>query len=82
MANAKKAEAVKSEIENRDTITVSISDAERIYELFMHIESADAHYHTCQSANFRQHVQSVYKAPNIGKAFDALKTAIDNAKGA
>jgi len=88
MATAKKNEAVKVEanpVETgsnvQDTVIISVNDAEKIYDLFFNVESADAHFHTCQSVNFRQHVQSVYKAPNISKAFEALKTAIDKAKG-
>jgi len=62
-------------------VIISVNDAEKIYDLFFNVESADAHFHTCQSVNFRQHVQSVYKAQNISKAFEALKTAINKAKG-
>lgn len=86
MATAKKNEAVKVEANpveagTNDAVIISVNDAEKIYDLFFNVESADAHFHTCQSVNFRQHVQSVYKAPNISKAFEALKTAINKAKG-
>ena len=86
MATAKKNEAVKVEANpveagTNDAVIISVNDTEKIYDLFFNVESADAHFHTCQSVNFRQHVQSVYKAPNISKAFEALKTAINKAKG-
>ena len=86
MATAKKNEAVKVEANpveagTNDAVIISVNDAEKIYDLFFNVESADAHFHTCQSVNFRQHVQSVYKAPNISKAFEALKTVINKAKG-
>ena len=62
-------------------ICISVEDAERIYSLFQNVEAADAHFHTCQAVNFRQHVQSVYKAENVRKAFEGLNAAINMAKG-
>lgn len=82
MAKGKTVEsAAIVEVEKKpDTVTISLADAEQLYELFKNVELADLHFHSCQSASFRQHVQSVYKAPNIKGAFEALKQKIDEAK--
>lgn len=64
-----------------DTVTISVTDAERLYDLYNNVEMADAHFHTCQSANFRMHIQSVYRAPNVKSAYDKLKSAIAAVKG-
>lgn len=64
-----------------ETIAIPLNVAEKLYELYMNVELADAHFHSCQSPNFRQHVQSVYKAANIKSAFDKLKSEIDSVKG-
>lgn len=57
-------------------ISLTIDEAKKILELYRNIESADAHYRTCQAQNFRAHVQSTYKAPNISAAFEALKASV------
>lgn len=57
-------------------VELSIGTAKRIYELYNNIEAADAHFQTCQSVNFRQHMQSVYKARNIANAFEELNEKI------
>ena len=67
--------------DNAAYISVSVEDAEQIYSLFQNVELADVHFHTCQAVNFRQHVQSVYKAKNVAKAFENLKAAIVALKG-
>lgn len=63
-------------------ITIPLSKAKQLYELYRNVEFADAHYRTCQSDNFRIHLQGVYKAGKISKAFDALAAAIDAEEGA
>lgn len=62
-------------------ITLTVEDAEQIYKLFENVQLADLHFHSCQSPQFRQHMQSVYKAPNIEQAFTNLNDAITKAKG-
>lgn len=59
-----------------DNISISVQDAKRIYELFENVELADFHFHTCQAVNFRQHIQSVYKAENVRSAFERLHESI------
>lgn len=61
-------------------ITITVEDAEQIYKLFENVELADVHFHSCQSAQFRQHIQSVYKAQNIEQAFNNLRDAMLEAK--
>ena len=58
-------------------IIIPRAEAEKIYELFNNVAAADAHYQRCQSDNFRQHVQSVYRNPRITGAFEALKRRLD-----
>ena len=72
--------AAKS-VATNSTITLDLADAERIYELYRNVELADAHFHTCQSLNFRQHVHDVYNAANNKNAYEKLKGSIDSAKG-
>lgn len=60
-----------------DSITVSLDIAKMLYELFRNIESADAHFKTCQSSQFRQHMRSVYQSTNVFAAFEALRAGID-----
>lgn len=62
-------------------VTLDLADAEKLYELYRNVELADVHFHTCQSGNFRQHVQGVYRAANVKNAYDKLKAAIDATKG-
>ena len=62
-------------------VFLPLSVAEKIYEMYNSLDSADAHFHTCQSTNFREHVRSVLKAPKIVKAFQSLKSDIDSVKG-
>lgn len=62
-------------------VTLSVEDAEQIYKLYENVQLADVHFHSCQSPLFRQHIQSVYKAQNVGKAFDNLRDAMLEAKG-
>lgn len=85
MANAKKVEAISEEVvetvEAPATVTIPVATANYLYDLYRNIESADAHFHRCQSDNFRQHVVSVYNAANVRNAFSLLKSAIDKEKG-
>lgn len=73
-------ETVVSE-QSSATIQISVEDAEQLYSLFHNVEVADFHFHTCQAQNFRQHIQSVYKAANVEAAFWRIKAAIDAVKG-
>ena len=62
------------------TVSITVDDAEQLYELFKGIEAADSHFHTCQSVNFRDHIKAVYKARKVSAAFEGLKQQIDKAK--
>jgi len=79
--STKTATETASEASVANSISVPIQDAEQLYELFKNVELADFHFHTCQAVNFRQHVQSVYKAENVRAAFERLNDAITAAKG-
>ena len=81
MARTNKASADMTLEKASEGICISIEDAEQIYSLFQNVEVADAHFFTCQAVDFRQHVQSVYKAENVRKAFEGLNAAINMAKG-
>lgn len=61
-------------------VSIPIEDAEQICELFNGVETADSHFHTCQSVNFRDYIKAVYKAPKVGAAFAVLKQKIAQAK--
>ena len=63
-------------------ITITRTEAERLYDLFKNVETADAHYQRCQSDHFRLHVQSVYKNAGITAAFESLKAKLDEAEKA
>lgn len=63
-------------------IVLGLENAELLYELYANAEAADAHFYSCQSQQYRQHMQSVYKAASISNAFSSLKTLIDAAKNA
>lgn len=62
-------------------VFLPLATAKRIYELYTSVEAAEAHFHSCQSANFREHVRSVIKAPKIEKAFSDLKGFIESVEG-
>ena len=62
-------------------IRIDTEDAKRLIELYTSLEVADAHYHTCQAQNFRQFVQSVYKAPKITSAYRKLNACIESKEG-
>lgn len=64
-----------------EDIKISVQTAEQLLSLFENIAAADAHFKTCQSVPFRQHIQRVYTATNVSNAFYALKTAVEKAKG-
>lgn len=61
-------------------ITIDIKTAEKIAELYTNCEAADAAFQSCQSVQFRNHIQSVYKAPNVVAAFTELQQKIDATK--
>lgn len=63
-----------------DSVTLKISDAEKILELYRIIKLADSHFHNCQSNSFRNHVQASYKAKNIANAYSTLESLIASAK--
>ena len=63
-------------------LSISLADAEQLLSLFTTCESADRHFHTCQSDLFRRFVCDAYKAQNVTKAFGKLKTALEDAKAA
>ena len=51
--------------------------AERAYKAYAAVLEADAHFKTCQSVSFRQHVRSILTAPNVKKAFEDLKAQFE-----
>lgn len=51
--------------------------AERAYKAYAAVIEADAHFKTCQSVAFRQHVRSILTAPNVKAAFEELKAQIE-----
>ncbi|MBR6982125.1 MAG: hypothetical protein IKH75_01105 [Ruminococcus sp.] len=62
-------------------VFLPLATAKKIYELYNSIEAADAHFHSCQSTNFREHVRSVIKAPKVNQAFADLKGWIESVEG-
>lgn len=56
-----------------DLITISVKDAKIFLMLFDGVKEADEFFHTCQSQQFRQHIQGTYKAAKVEKAFEALR---------
>ncbi len=61
-------------------VSIPVHQAEQLLELYRNIEAADAHFQRCQSDSFRQHVKSVYRAPNVAAAYEQLKAAVAEAK--
>lgn len=61
-------------------ITIDIKTAEKLVELYKNCEAADAAFKSCQSVQFRTHIQGVYTAPNVAAAFEALQQKIDTAQ--
>lgn len=61
-------------------ISISVNDAEKLIELHRKIAKADEHFKTCQSVNFREFVQGVYKAQTTVDAVNRLKEAVEKAK--
>lgn len=61
-------------------IEISLQDADALYQMLRNVELAEAHFHSCQAANFRQHVQATFHARNVADAYEALKAAIEAAK--
>ena len=62
------------------TITLTTSQAERLFDLYNNVFAADSHYKRCQSDQFRVHVQSVYKHDGVREAFESLRAKIDAAE--
>lgn len=56
-----------------DLLTMSMKDAKNLLTLYDGIKEADEFFHTCQSQQFRQHIQGTYKAAKVEKAFEALR---------
>lgn len=61
-----------------NTITITADDAQQICTLFKSIESADAIYKSCQSAQFRAFVKATYTADNVSAAFERLAGQLSN----
>lgn len=72
--------AVSEEKAAPAAVTVSLQDAEALYQMLRNVELAELHFHSCQAANFRQHVQATFHAQDVADAYKALKAAIENAK--
>ena len=62
------------------TITIPLQDAEALYQMLRNVELAELHFHSCQAANFRQHVQATFHAQDVADAYETLKDAIEKAK--
>jgi len=60
-------------------ITIPRDVAEKLYDLYNNVASADSHYQRCQSDNFRLHVKSVYQNKGVADAFAALKGKLESA---
>lgn len=63
-----------------ETITVSLETAEALYQMLRNVELAELHFHSCQAANFRQHVQTTFHSQDVTNAYAALKAAIEQTK--
>ena len=61
-------------------ITITKETAEKLYDLFQNVETADAHYQRCQSDNFRLHVKAVYQNAGVSGAFEELHQQIEAAQ--
>lgn len=57
-------------------ITVPKSILKQFVDLVEALESADAHYQTCQATLFRSFARDAYQAPNIKAAYEQAKAAI------
>lgn len=64
------------------TVSIPLETAQQALELFRNVEAADAHFQTCQSIPFRQHVRSVYRAPNVEAAYRDIAAAVEKAEEA
>ena len=58
-------------------VTLSIEQGEKLFELYDNLVAADAHYMSCQSANFRNHIKSVCAAQKIADAFAELRQQLN-----
>lgn len=65
---------------NRANITLTTSQAERLFDLYNNVAAADAHYQRCQSDQFRVHVKAVYQNAGVQQAFEELHALIENAR--
>lgn len=63
-------------------ISIDVKTAEQLYDLFHNVEAADAHYQRCQSDQFRVHIKAVYQNAGVSKAFETLRSLIDDAAAA
>lgn len=61
-------------------ITLTTSQAERLFNLYNNVAAADAHYQRCQSDQFRLHVKAVYQNAKVQQAFEELHELIENAQ--
>lgn len=61
-------------------ITLTTSQAERLFDLYNNVSAADAHYQRCQSDQFRVHVKAVYQNAGVQQAFEELRALIVNAQ--
>ena len=59
-----------------DKVSVCREDAARLLGLWDACEAAERHFHSCQSAQFRSFVKSVWDAPNMHAAAEHLRDAL------
>ena len=57
------------------TITIPLQDAEALYQMLRNVELAELHFHSCQAANFRQHVQATFHAQDVVEMSLAMLSA-------
>lgn len=61
-------------------VSIPIQQAKQLIELYRNIEAADAHFKSCQSELFRNHMRAVYQAPLVAGAFEALQKTLSEAR--
>lgn len=57
-------------------VTVPKSILKQFVDLMEALESADAHYQTCQATLFRSFARDAYQAPNVRTAYEQAKAIV------
>jgi 4-hydroxy-3-methylbut-2-en-1-yl diphosphate synthase IspG/GcpE len=58
--------------EPKITVFISLEEAKSMLELYDSVESADAHYQTCQSSAFRGFVVATKRSKKVTEAYENL----------